>query len=210
MAIGSIYKLVHRQTLYNEPMENVYWFRGLVAESSAEDLIDAWQSDLQPLVLDVQSTNVEGLDIRVISVGDFTDFAVETDTLDGTGTSDETDDSVRAVHFSMYTNVRNIGPGGKRIGGVPNTRIAANYITDAAYLTLCNALRIGLADTIGVGAVEAYEPIIVKRIYVPADENHPKPYYREPATMGEVVYAKVTSCLLKTKISHQVSRIDGR
>lgn len=210
MAIGSIYQLTHRQRLFNEPMQNVYFFRGVTADATAADLIDAFQNELLTPIVNLQTASVTGVDIRVISIGDFADFAIETDNTVGTVGAVDANTSVAAVNITLRTNIRNIGPGSKRYSGLSDAVISANYVVGAQTITDLNTLATLLASSIEFTGENTYEPIIVKRILVEPEDPDAKPYYRLPATLVEAEYATVVNCLVNLKMSHQVSRGNGR
>ena len=210
MPIGSIYQLTHKQRLFNEPMENVYFYRGLTSDATAADLIDAFQFQILDAVNNLQTDAVSGVDIRVISIGDFTDFAQETDTSTGNNPGTDANTSVAAVNLTLRTNVRNIGPGSKGYSGIGDEFIEANYIVDTDIIGFLNTLGTLLASQIGVGGADTYQPVIVKRIKVIPEDPDKRPYYRLPEDLAEADYADVMNTLINLKMSHQVSRGNGK
>lgn len=212
VSIANIYQLVDRQRFpTGELIENVYFYSDESGAGSAEDLSLAFNNDmLTGIIRDVQSIQLEHVSINVQSLGDPADFYIRV--LSG-AFGVETPDCMPAhdaVNFTLRTSSRAVRPGSKRIGGLPDfTSYYTNgQVTDAARLVLYNDIRVAMATIVNATAVD-YSPIIVKRVFVPAAGDHGD-YYRLPTTDGELAYFPVVAALFNPRITHQISRGNGR
>jgi hypothetical protein len=204
--LTKIYQLNHKQDVNGEELLNIYFFRNLGTGTDAHDLSDAFISDLQPLILDLQVPNVVTTEIKAFSLGNFADFWVEPE--NEAGTADPTDPLpiFNAINYTLRPTTREIRPGSKRIAGIPESVTTFNNITFAAYLTSMEALRVAFGTPIGTDP-DFFELVVVKRIKYEVPDSDPVRFaYRLPETDEEAVVANLGAVLTTPRISHQVSR----
>lgn len=204
MAIGAIYQLTHTARLFGKSVENVYFYRGETADSSAQDLAAAFQEDITPAIAGIQTPEVQNDRLSIITLFDFTDFFdADIAVTRGGVASDALPRSV-AMNYTLRTNVRNIGPGSKRFAGISGSYQNDNTWT-GGILAAAETLRIALAATIGAVIEDTYKPVIVKRVFYEATETAKEGYYM-PREVGDLLWAYVTSAALALDVSHQTSR----
>lgn len=211
MALANIYQLTDVQRAPNgELVENVYFYNNSGLDGSAEGCAAAFVATLLPGIFALQSDQFDHTLISVKSLGDFSDFAeLALAGVDGAVAADCLP-AFNALNFTLRSTTRSIRPGSKRYGGMPDLQAYYNngVIVDEGQLSRIETLRNNLTGAISDGAVD-YFHVLVKRIPVPATEDH-KAYYRLPESDGELVTADVVTVLVNTTLSHQTSRGNGR
>jgi len=184
---------------------NVYHYRAETADTSAQDLAAAFQEDILSEIAGIQTTEVTGDRLRIITLFDFTDF-YDADIEDPVRNALSTTlpRSV-AMNFTLRTNVRNIGPGAKRYAGIAAANQDDNTWIGTPFLEQVEELRLALAAPLGAIIEDSYKPVIVKRVFYEATETAKAGHYM-PRTEPELVWAYVTNVALSMDVSHQVSR----
>lgn len=205
MALADIYQLFDLQRLPSgETMENVYFYERVDPAGDAQDLVGAFIADVRPSILGIQSAGLVHYLTRAISLGDVADFYE----LGEAGIVGARAGAVRnewdCFAYTLRPSSRAVRPGSKRIGGVPegDAEYTNGVVTDTSMLILLQAARAAMGVVIS-GDTSDYQPVIVKRVF---DD----PSYRLPETDGELVAVPVSTVLLNTKISHQISRGNQR
>lgn len=205
MALSDVFKVTDKQRLPSgEPLENVYFYEQIGAAGNASDLLAAFVGDVLPLLKGVQSNQLVHNLIKVENIGDVGDF----DEYGAAGQIGAVGLAIRnewdCYPFTLRPSSRAVRPGSKRIGGVyeSDASYTAGVVVDATLLTALHALRAQMGAILE-GALESYQPIILKRVLDGGT-------YRLPITDGETVAVAVSTVLLNTKIGHQVSRGNAR
>lgn len=209
MAINDLYQItvVQKQTATGEKFSNVFTFRAVDATCSAAGLVEAMTNtgSVVDKMLAWQATAVSCDSLRVINLFSLTDFYEGSLVGSGLGAG-EMLPAHNAVGYTLKLNTRGVSPGSKRFVGLSELAQVAGIITDATVLTALEALRVKLAQTITGDVSDNYEPVVVKRILMEPDEDHPAPWYRLPANVGEANWGKVVSAVLNVRVRHQISR----
>lgn len=205
MALNDVFQLTDLQRLPSgETILNTYFYERIDPAGSAQDLVGAWIADTRPAILGVQSSALVHYLTRAISLGDVADFYE----LGEAGIVGLRSGPVRnewdCFAYTLRPSTRAVRPGSKRIGGVPegDAEYTNGVVTDSSMLILLQACRTALAAG-PTGVDSDYQPVIVKRVLDGGS-------YRLPETDGELVAVPVSTVLLNTKISHQVSRGNQR
>lgn len=212
VGLASIYKVVDNQRFPGgEVVQNVYFYSAEDGDGSAEDLSLAFNNDmLTGIIRAAQANQFEHTSVEAQSLGDFADFYTRVLTGAVGGWTSDCLSPFTAVNFTLRTASREVRPGSKRIGGLPDsTSLYTNgQVTESEQLSNLEDIRLAMAGVITAAGAE-YTPIIIKRIFVPAGGDH-GPYYRLPETDGELVYFPVSVALVNPILTHQTSRGNGR
>lgn len=210
MEIDGLYQLEDVQ-LYptGEQVLNVWFFQSADAAATAEDLTLAFNNDMLSVIQPLQSEQFYHTTIRAFNLGNPADFYERT-LVDANGTqAADCLPAYVAVNFTLRAATRDVRPGSKRIGGIPDisTAYTNGVIVNSFYLADAEALRAQMSVPV-TAAGPAYENVIVKRIpYVNSKGNDD---YRLPETSAEAVYYPVAAALFNNRLSHQVSRGNSR
>lgn len=198
--------MVKLHQLYGEKdMSNVFFYRASTGTGTAQELLDAFTTDVLPAVNAIQENDV--IDNRLLQVQhlfDLEDFVDDSITGGGVRAGGGSMPSFVAVNYTLRLNTRAVRPGKKRFSGIGEDYVTQGVIVDATYLGFIQALKGVLGDDI-VGASATYRPCVVKRIFVPATEDT-KEHYRLPEDVGELVYGDVQTVLVNTTVTTQNSR----
>lgn len=209
----AFYQLTLVQLMNTEKLHNVFFYRTDAVGATAQNLGQAFEEDILPLINDLQNVAVSNSLLRVINLGDLTDFWEKALTGAGLNTSSESLPAHDAINYTLRLNTRAVRPGSKRISGIPESAQSNGIITVGSYITQMNTLRTALYDTIAYNTTPAvaYQPVVIKRVKETETVNgQEKVTYRLPTPSETVEYGDVVSCLVNTKISHQISRGNGR
>lgn len=205
MALADVFQVIDFQRFPSgEPMQNVYFYLRLDPLGDASDLLAAWDSDVKSVIKAAQSADLVHYLLRVTSLGDFGDF----DEFSTAGDVGDIGQPIRttwdAVNFTLRPSTREVRPGSKRIGGIPedDASYTNNVITGSAHLIRWQAVRVELGALV-VGSLSQYQPVIVKRVL---DGGN----YRLPETDAELLAVPVSQVLLNTTLTHQISRGNAR
>jgi hypothetical protein len=194
----------------NEELRNVFFYEKGPSGSNSTNLGAFWATSIEPKLQDMICSVVAFDHLETFCLGDPTDFV--TQTLGDTGfvTTQCLPMSV-ALNYTYKLDTRLIRPGSKRFAGIPEAASAFNTVTDSGYLAFMEALRVALKGEFFSGGVVAYRPVVVKRVKYVVEGHTPTRYaYRLPQTDEELVVGHVTEVLSNVRLSHQVSRGNGR
>lgn len=148
--------------------------------------------------------------VEAHSLGDLSDF--DEQTWGDTGLNVITPLPLHsALNFTLKLDTRAVKPGSKRIACIPEAATAFNLVTDATYLGDVEDFRLFLKQTLQESSSDAWRPVVVKRVKEAVPGTTPTRYtYRLPETDEELVFGHVREVLFNSRISHQVSRGNGR
>jgi len=206
MALADIYVLDHAQSFLGEPIHNLYTYERL-GTGSAQDLIDAFQSDMLPAIRTIQASQIKTDYLKAWSLGNLSDMAEEDISSAGLVVDVQMLPVFNAINYSMPSNNREVRGGSKRIAGVPENFQVDGTITDAGYIATLNLLKVAYGAEISVDTTNFWRLSIVKRIKYNPDEARPEHFaYRYPEAGDPLVVAQPRAISLKLKVSHQVSR----
>jgi len=210
MALSDIIKVDLVGSADNEEFRNTFFYRRLGGGTDTAQALANWENLIEPKLQDVTCSILTYVRLDAVNLGDPTDFA--TLALGDTGNVvTQSSPFHTAINFTYKLNTRAVRPGSKRITGIPENVTTFNVITDVAYIASLELLRAELGFNLRSGGVDNWKPVVVKRIkYVP-DPAHPTRFaYRLPETDLELVFGDVVAVLVDTRLSHQVSRGNGR
>lgn len=215
MAINDLYK-VKVTTKYQptqEPFINDFYYVGLDVGASAANLYDAFidEDGVLETLMFLMSGAFEVDSVEVENLFSLTDFFVGAPAIVGGGGTVDSLPVHNAISFTKKVDTKGVRPGGWRVAGLWEAVVANGIITDSGYIAGITAFRLAASnDVIGAGDI-AYDPIVVKRIkYTVGEGDDAHDSYRLPATSGEANYGHITAVLVNLKVSHQVSRGNGR
>lgn len=213
MALSDVWMLTFFQRIHDtaERMLGNYFYTSVDATANANTLAAAFTDAVDgmvPLINAIQTPGMHNDSVRVINLGLLSDFADLPVSGSGTDANAETLPVHDAISFTLKINTRAMRPGSKRISGIAEANVVNGIVTQAGMITAIGALEIGLAAEIVDGAA-TFLPVIVKRIGLPLGDP-PYTSYRLPETDGELVTGQVVAALASLKVSHQVSRGNGR
>lgn len=210
MALSDCYVLRDFQTYENEQLMNVYFYQDLLLASTAENVVDSYEADMLPKVAAIQTSNLVHVKIDAVNMADPSNFFEHVIATAGTTTSDPLP-SHDAINFTLRLNSRALRPGSKRYSGVAEEYTTKNFVTNSGYIALLETLRIQQHTILLSGVLETFQPIVVKRVaYHPEGTPEGHIAYRLPETDEEFVFGNVIDALVNLKVSHQVSRGNGR
>lgn len=216
MAIGDIYEVAHIQEHEDtgEKIMSKWYFRSKDALGSAANLYQAFKQANGYLVRinELQSRVLNNVELRVINLFSLTDFFFGNPTGQGTIASDEMLPLHSALNITLKLNTRGIRPGSRRISGIDEASQSKGLITGAAYITSLNSTLVFLSNTLtNATTADTYDHVVVGRIkYDVPDTDSVREAYRLPANQGEANAGLVIAALANLRISHQVSRGNGR
>lgn len=205
MALADVFKLVDYQRLPSgEQILNTYFFERDDPAGNSTDLLATFNTDMLPVIEGIQSSALVHYLTRCENLGDLGDFAEQAFSGEVGSLVAPVRNEWDAYAYTLRPSTRDVRPGSKRIGGVPEADAAYTngVVTDASTLILMQALRTQLGASL-VGTDANYNPVIVKRVLDGGS-------YRLPETDGELLAIPVAQVLVNTKISHQVSRGNNR
>ncbi len=210
MALSDIYMVRDIQDYQEEPLMNVYFFQDITTAITAESVVTAYIEDFLPAVRAIQTADVTHTKVDAVNLADAGNFFESVIALDGSHAG-ESLPAHSAVNYSLRINSRALRPGSKRYCGIDESLVSGNLITNATYIGLLNTLRSQQSALIGEGIAENLKQIVVKRVLYEVPDSSPvRMAYRLPLTDEKLVTGDVVDALLNLKISHQVSRGNGR
>lgn len=207
MAEGDIYQLVDKQTLFEQEVLNVYFYRQtapVLIGNVPQQLADAFDGQVMPDILGIQSVNDVHQELIVTNLFNPAEHYTKLVSEAGAYATGESESTFTAAGFRMVNDNGTIRSGSKRYAGVPEVADVNGVFTDTTFIANLIALGASLILGLDDGLVtNAFLPVIVKRI-LDAGE------YRLPTTSGEAVYGNVTDALYNVNETSQVSRKVGR
>jgi len=209
MALNSIFMLSHVQTFSDEEMMSNYFFNKTAGSGTAGDLAAAFIDTFVPAISAFTVSAVINKLIRVINLGDLTDF-VETVDVTAGALADQPLPIFSAVGYTLKLDTRAVRPGSKRISGLSENSGQGGVITDVATFALVNALRELMFAPLTDGS-STWQQVVLKRVREDVVGTVPLQHtYRLPETDDELIFGSVVECLTSPNLSHQVSRGNGR
>lgn len=213
MALSDIYMIQDFQSFTDtgEQILNNYFYRRLGTGGSAADLLEGFAAGdhLLEVVAGMQVDNVVHVERRCLNLGNLTDFATDTVNVTGADTSGDMLPLHDAINFTLKVDTRAVRPGSHRISGIPEGASTNGLVVSSGYIDLIN-LVVSQMSAIIVSSDDSYTPIVVKRVRLEPDADHPRVRYRLPEDDGELVFGNVTAAAVNLLVSHQVSRGNGR
>jgi hypothetical protein len=212
--VGDVVQVTLTGTVLGELMENVHFYR-VEDEPSAgylEGLCTEFQSEVLPAYATVQHDEVLYTRITARNIFDFDEFVLQPLTPDqGSGTTSDPVPSFVAASIQLTRGNARVRNGRKSIAGAMEGQMISQ-VWDTGYLANLQLLADALAATLNPGLVDLFAPIIVGRVFVPADPPAiPRAYYRLPASQAEMDthWAYVVSALASPDVSTQNLRKKG-
>jgi len=206
MALADIYQLIHNQSYLGQAIQNVYFYRREDAGSDHADLLDAWVADVMPSVMAIQDPKIITDTVVAKNLENFSDFGETIVDDPGTYDAGQILPIFNAIGYTLRSANRLVRPGSKRITGINESVQLDGIITEAAYITRMETLRVALDTVIGTDPL-FFTPIIVKRVKYEVPDSDPVRFaYRLPETDEELVLATLLGVTTSTHITHQVSR----
>lgn len=216
MAVGDIYKVkvTTKYTPTQEAFVNDFYYTATEVGGSAANLYDAFidTDGMLDLLMFLMSGAFFVDSVEVENLFSLTDFYVGAPSVTGGGGTVDSLPVHNAMSFTKKLDTKGVRPGGWRIAGLWEAVVSNGIISDSGYITGITAFRIAAAnDIIGEGGIN-YDPIVVKRIAYTVDEGEDdeRQGYRLPANAGEANFGHITAVLVNLRVSHQVSRGNGR
>ena len=158
----SLIKLTHVYTYLDQLMNNRYFYftSATVTVGHLDDLADAFETDVVPLVKQLQSAGVNHLRIDTFEVEG---VLFSTKSISGTGqVIGEASPSWNALSFFMARGTAVTKSGGKRIGGLSEIVLANNGLAgDPTYQGFIDDYAAILGATL-LGSLTNYVPMLVK------------------------------------------------
>lgn len=215
MAIGDLYELtfVQADSETLEPIITKWYYAAVDVLGNAQGLFEGWTKDnsLLERINNLQCQTVLNQSIRIINLFSLTDFYENTVEGEGLIASAESLPIHDVVNFTLKLDTRGVRPGSKRLSGIPESVQRQNLIRDGAYITDLNILANLMPDDVVEPLGAVFDPVVVKRIkYTVGEGEEAHDAYRLPANAGEANYGHINAALVNLKVSHQVSRGNGR
>lgn len=215
MAITDLYELTLFQSwgAGGEPLLNKFYFEKNVLGSNAQALTEQFVALNSYLtkINRLQGDLVKNVRIRTINLGDLADFYEDDLTGAGTGTGLDLLPAYVCINFTYKVNTRAVQPGSKRIAGIGETYQTNGIITDSNMIAYMEDARAAFATALPFGGVAQYTPCVIKRVKTAVPDTVPQKYrYTLPTSTDTPTVGIVTTVLVNPKLSHQVSRGNGR
>ena len=215
MAINDLYEVTHVQEDENtgEKIMNKWHFVGTDTGSSAADLYNMFiqTNSFLDRVHELQSRVINDVEVRVVNLFSLTDFYVGDPNDQGSIADDNMLPLHDALSISLKLNTRGVRPGSKRISGIVEADQNQGIITGSGYLTALNSTLAWLPGPHVSEDDPTYDLVVIKRILDPDPTPvGSSPIYRLPANSGEADYGTVIAAVANLRVSHQVSRGNGR
>lgn len=209
---GRLFQLTDNQMFPNgETILNVYFYATDGIGGTAEDLCSAFSSGVLLNIRDMQSAQFKHTSLQAHNLENAADFfELPLSNVFGTVAGEDCLPAFVAVNYTLRAATRDVRPGSKRIGGLPDG--AAYYtngvMTHVGMIAWAEQIRLDLGATLVRGGVD-YVPVIVKRVLLPADAEHGKRYVL-PRNDAETTFYPVEGVNVNARLTHQTSRGNGR
>lgn len=205
MANLDVYQVVDKSLLDGQECLNVFFYqaRNVLGAPDAIDMADAYEGQLLPAVLGIQTSDVLHTEIRVTNLFNPSDVHVRA--ISEPGLLSGADDKLpifSAVGFRLVGDNGAVRNGSKRFVGVTEPTQTDGVITQAGYLAALDALATAISETLLFGVIEQFVPVIVGRLLVGGA-------YVLPDNLGDTVLSSVVDAIFSTLITSQVSRKIG-
>lgn len=213
MALSDLYQVTVKAnyTITGERVENVFFFRKAAGLGTATKLIDALvdTGGIVELMTSLMHEDMLIEEIAALCLGDPEDFEYRGVTFPGGGTGDMLP-LHDALNITLKLSTRAIRPGSKRIAGIPEDVVQNGVFTDATYIGSIGAFAGQMGEEQDDGTGVTFQQVVIKRVLVPADLPDHKAFYRLPEGAETPVVGDVVYGLANNRVSHQVSRGNGR
>jgi len=214
MAVGDVYEVVDVQTLQDQEIQNVYFYRQVnafvpLAGSMAQAIADEFVETLVPVIASVQAPDLIHTEVRVRNLFNGVDAATAVaGVIGGWVSGSDFLPSFAAWGLRMTTANASVRDGAKRIAGIPEIAQTDGVPIPEAIDGL-NLVADALAEPITGGLIiedDILFPVIVKRVRTGVSPDYE---YRLPENTGELVFGTVLETLVKLFITSQISRKFG-
>lgn len=207
-ANGDLYQVVDVQSLEGQQVLNVYFYKrsaAVLVGNPAQQVADAFDSTMIPLIKPCQSPSLVHNEIRVQNLFDPTDSYTKLVSHPGTySVSGDNNEPFSALGIRLVQTNGSIRNGSKRLAGVIESMSSGGILTESGAITALIAAGVGMASGMDIGIItDALLPVVIKRIL---DGGR----YRLPANSGEAVTGDVSGALYNVDVTSQVSRKYGR
>jgi len=213
MALSDLFQAT-LETTYNltgEKLENVFFFRKATGLGTAATLADAMLAT--DGIIEVQSSIISDQAtislLTVLNLGDPEDFDIRPLLVSGGQTGDVLP-MFNALNVTLRPGTRSIRPGSKRIGPLSEENQIDGAVTGAPFIAIIADYIALMDDEIDDGGGITFKQVVIKRVFVAADPPDHGPYYRLPADEETPVVGDVIAAFYNPRLSHQVSRGNGR
>lgn len=167
MASGSRYKLTLTQTLFEQTLQNVFFYEQFGGTlTRAQSLFDAFDLEVLTDLKTIQSDELTYDSIAIENVDDPSDFYIAAPVINGGGNqTGEVLPPYACYAFRYNRTTMAVRNGQKRFGGVPEAA-NANGVLDATYNTAVANVETALGDDITDGTTNPqYRPKIAHRVF---------------------------------------------
>lgn len=214
MALSDLWQLTLTQSYGagGESMLTNFFFQRGIGATNAEALFNAFKAagSYLPKINTVQASHVKNVSARVINLGDPSDFYEAELTGAGVGNADPLP-AYAAYGFTLKLNTRAIRPGSRRLPGVVEDATTLGIVTSTVVVNGLNDLANAFKTALPFGGAASYVPVVVKRVEYDVPNTTPqRTAYRIPQGEDPVVVGNIVAVLVNLKVTHQVSRGNGR
>lgn len=206
MALDALYVLDLQQRFGQQEIHNIFTFEGLDTHSAVE-LNAAFQEDLLPKIVAIQSNQIANVGLNTICLGNLGDNSFVALTGGGSFADGPMLPLHDAINFTLKPASRVVRPGSKRFSGIPKLVDVNGDVSDSTYVGNLNTLKTALDSNISDDDISFYAPVVIKRVKYDVPGSDPvRTAYRFPKIGETPVYSQLAGVLLNLHISHQVSR----
>lgn len=216
MAINDLYHVIFEQRVLGttEPILTNWFYQGVALACTAESLAGAFTAEggMVDLINAVQAPAMQNVGLKVLNLFSLTDF-YEQDVPGGGTVAGDMLPVFNNIVLVKKLDTRGVRPGRVSIPGVIEALQSAGVISDAGYISEINNLIEAMVEDITVDVDEIYDPVVIKRVpyTLPATETLPeRTAYRLPTSAEEANFGHVNAVLFNRRVSHVVSRGNGR
>jgi len=212
--VGDVIQLTLSGSYSLQQWENVFFYRveDTPTEGILAGLIEDFQTDVLPVMAAAQNPSVSYLQLAAKNIFSLDEEVVAPlDITAGTNSSDEIMASFISASIKLVRSNARVRHGRKSLVGMSEGD-AFGQVWTSGYQALLQDVADAFAVTLTPGGVDNLAPVIVGRIFVPADPpDVPKAFYRLPATQGQMEdrWAYVVSAIGSTLVTSQNSRKQG-
>lgn len=211
---GDVVQLTFSALNLSQVQQNVHFYRveDTPTEGYLTGLVEEFQTVVLPLYEAAQSNQSIYISITARNIFSGDELVVSPlDISSGSISDSEALPSFMAANIKLVRSNARVRHGRKAVGGGTELGITGQQWT-SGYLALLQDLADGMAATLTAGLADVFAPVIVGRVFVPADPPAiPNAFYRLPETQVEMDdnWAYVTSGLASMFASTQRSRKIG-
>lgn len=205
MGYNDIFQIIDRSTLSGQQVLNVYfyWDNFVGSTRDSSDLLDAFEGQMLPAVTAFQTPALLHTQLECNNLFVPADREVRTISVPGEIGGGDDLPNFNALGVALTQDNGAVKNGAKRIGGIADSAQANGVWSGSGYLTLFNALADQLAAPLLDGIIEAWLPVIVKRLLVSPG------VYELPTSIGDAVFGVVTEAAWNPLVTSQTSRKIG-